>query len=82
MLDLDEAAEVADLFGLAAVGALTKEAAELVRRVSGLSVTENTLGPLPPFDWEGQLAHQTGRLPSPDACLSRVRHAYAEALRW
>ncbi|OLB77525.1 MAG: hypothetical protein AUI14_15825 [Actinobacteria bacterium 13_2_20CM_2_71_6] len=81
-IDRRAARDLYDLAGLARIGALTAEAATLVRQVTGLSVTPRVLGPLPVLDWTVQLAHQTASLSSAQECFEEVRTAYATALRW
>jgi predicted nucleotidyltransferase component of viral defense system len=71
-----------DLARLADRGALTAEAGELVRSVTGWRVTRDAFARLPDFDWTGQLAHQARDLPSAAWCLETVRSAYASSLGW
>jgi hypothetical protein len=71
-----------DLAALARIGAVTPTAAELVRSVTGVLPAPYWFDGGPLTDWEGQLAHQTARLPSAQDCLSDVRYAFAEALGW
>ncbi len=79
-LDRHAARDLYDLAGLAGIGALTEEAAELVHRATGWRPSPALFGSLPPLDWAAQLAHQTSTLPSARECLDRVRAAYAGTL--
>ncbi|MFJ5989716.1 nucleotidyl transferase AbiEii/AbiGii toxin family protein [Lentzea sp. NPDC092896] len=81
--DRHAARDLYDLARLAALGALTREAADLVRDATGASVQKYEFASLPSgLDWQSQLAHQTSELPSPDWCLRVVRDAYGKALGW
>ncbi|MEV6608307.1 nucleotidyl transferase AbiEii/AbiGii toxin family protein [Kutzneria sp. NPDC051319] len=82
-MDRHAARDLYDLWGLALLGALTVEAADHVRRITGGTVAPYEFRSLPSsLDWEVQLAHQTRNLPSAQECLYRVREAYAAALGW
>lgn len=81
--DRHAARDLYDLARLAELGALTPEAADLVREATGASVQKYEFASLPSgLDWESQLAHQTSELPSPEWCLHVVNSAYAKALGW
>jgi len=80
--DRQAARDLYDLAGLAKIGALTVEAADLFREATGLRVAPHMVARLPRLDWETQLAHQTRLLPSAEQCLAAVRDAYALALNW
>lgn len=71
-----------DLGALATLGAVTSEVSSLVRDVTGVAPQQHLFRTLPPMDWEGQLAHQTTGLPSPQQCLATVRKAFATTLGW
>ena len=72
-----------DLARLAELGALTREAAELVRDATGVSVQKYEFASLPAgLEWQSQLAHQTRDLPEPERCLELVRDAYGDVLGW
>ncbi|WP_112270609.1 nucleotidyl transferase AbiEii/AbiGii toxin family protein [Lentzea terrae] len=81
--DRHAARDLYDLARLAELGALTQEAAELVRDATGVSVQKYEFASLPvKLEWQSQLAHQTRDLPTPEWCLELVRDAYGEALGW
>lgn len=81
--DRHTARDLYDLARLAELGALTREAADLVRDTTGVSVQRYEFNSLPPgLEWQSQLAHQTRELPSPEQCLQLVRNSYGEALGW
>jgi hypothetical protein len=81
--DRHAARDLYDLAHLAELGALTREAAELVRDATGASVQKYEFGTLPAgLEWQSQLAHQTRDLPEPQQCLEVVRDAYGEVLGW
>jgi len=81
--DRHAARDLYDLAHLAELGALTHEAAELVRDATGASVQRYEFASLPArLEWQSQLAHQTRDLPTPERCLEVVRNAYGEALGW
>ncbi|MEU5953207.1 nucleotidyl transferase AbiEii/AbiGii toxin family protein [Streptomyces sp. NPDC047525] len=74
-----------DLFDLAALarsGSISADAAELVRMATGTAPAPHMFSALPDMEWEPQLAHQTGHLPSAQECLDTVRNAFAKALAW
>ncbi|MFG2646309.1 nucleotidyl transferase AbiEii/AbiGii toxin family protein [Streptomyces sp. NPDC048436] len=76
-----------DLFDLAALaqsGAISADAAELVRIATGTAPAPHMFSSssLPQVEWETQLAHQTGFLPSAEECLDTVRAAFADTLDW
>ncbi|GAA4028024.1 hypothetical protein GCM10022247_61230 [Allokutzneria multivorans] len=81
-MDRHAARDLYDLNGLAALGALNAETAELVREVTGWQVAPYMFRSLPSLDWHDQLGHQTKDLPTPESCLDRVRRAYGDALGW
>jgi hypothetical protein len=81
-MDRHAARDLFDLAGLARIGALTVEAANLVREVSGWRVAPHVFASLPILEWDVQLGHQTSRLPSAAECLDAVRDAYGQALAW
>lgn len=72
-----------DLDALARIGAITEESADLAFAATGVHVAPHMFAQ-PPDErqWAQQLAHQTARLPTPAACLSRVRAQYAQVMRW
>jgi hypothetical protein len=61
---------------------LTGEAADIVKAVTGISVTRESFSSVAVAGWTEQLAHQTRKLPTADECLGQVRDAYANALNW
>ena len=82
-MDRHKARDLYDLWGLAVLGALTVEAADGVRRITGGTVAPYEFRALPSsLDWVAQLAHQTRTLPSAMECLVSVREAYAASLGW
>lgn len=82
-IDRHAARDLYDLWGLAMLGALTTDAADRVRRITGGTVAPYEFSTLPSsLDWEVRLAHQTSTLPSAKACLDIVREAYAASLGW
>jgi predicted nucleotidyltransferase component of viral defense system len=82
-MDRSKARDLYDLWGLAMLDSLTAEAAEWVRRITGVTVAPYGFRSLPSaLDWEVQLSHQTKTLPSAEECLARVRESYAVALGW
>lgn len=81
--DRHAARDLYDLARLAELGALTREAAELVRDATGVSVQKYDFASLPAgLEWQSQLAHQTRDLPEPERCLELVRDAYGDVLGW
>jgi len=81
--DRHAARDLYDLWGLALLGALTAEAADQIRRITGGTVAPYDFRSLPSsLDWEVQLAHQTRTLPPAQECLDRVRESWAAALGW
>ncbi|GHH62958.1 nucleotidyl transferase AbiEii/AbiGii toxin family protein [Lentzea cavernae] len=81
--DRHAARDLYDLARLAELGALTSEAAELVRSATGVSVQKYEFASLPSgLGWKSQLAHQTSELPPPQWCLQAVRDAYGKAVGW
>jgi predicted nucleotidyltransferase component of viral defense system len=80
--DRRAARDLYDLAGLARIRALTREAADLVKLATGLTVGRSLFTPTPMSDWETQLVHQTLSLPPARQCLDDVSLAYAEALNW
>jgi predicted nucleotidyltransferase component of viral defense system len=81
--DRHAARDLYDLARLADLGALTPEAADLVRDATGASVQKYEFASLPSgLDWQSQLAHQTSELPSADWCLRVVRETYGKTLGW
>jgi predicted nucleotidyltransferase component of viral defense system len=81
--DRHAARDLYDLARLAELGALTREAAELVRDATGASVQKYEFVSLPArLEWRAQLAHQTLDLPTPERDLELVRDAYGEVLGW
>ncbi|WP_177229547.1 nucleotidyl transferase AbiEii/AbiGii toxin family protein [Lentzea albida] len=81
--DRHAARDLYDLARLAELGALTSEAAGLVRDTTGASVQKYDFASLPSgLDWHSQLAHQTGEVPAAQWCLGVVREAYGKALGW
>ncbi|MEU6764372.1 nucleotidyl transferase AbiEii/AbiGii toxin family protein [Streptomyces sp. NPDC046853] len=71
-----------DLWALARSGSIGADAAELMRAATGTAPAPHMFASLPEMEWEAQLAHQTGNLPSPEECLDAVRTAFAKALAW
>jgi predicted nucleotidyltransferase component of viral defense system len=73
-----------DLAGLARIGALDTESAELFEHATGRTVQPHMFSRLPNhgFDWDGQLSHQCSSPPPALACLNQVRAAYGGALGW
>jgi predicted nucleotidyltransferase component of viral defense system len=81
--DRHAARDLYDLAHLSELGALSHEAAELVRDATGASVQKYEFASLPAgLEWQAQLAHQTRALPPPERCLEVVRKAYGAALGW
>lgn len=81
--DRHTARDLYDLARLAELGALTQEAAKLVRDATGASVQKYEFASLPArLEWQSQLAHRTRDLPTPEFCLELVRDAYGEVLGW
>jgi hypothetical protein len=80
--DRHAARDLYDLAALARAGALTGEAADLVKGATGVRVTRDLFGSVAVTHWTEQLAHQTRVLPAAEECLDQVRHAYANALDW
>ena len=80
--DRHTARDLYDLAALARVGALTGEAADLVRRVSGVRVAPHDFDYRRHISWHEQLAHQTRLVADPQGCLREVRSAYGRALGW
>ncbi len=84
---MDRAAprDLVDLDGLAGIGALNQEAARVLKDVFGMVVVRQEFGRVPPSTgqaWEAELERLMREIPSPDACLRRVRGAYSHALGW
>ena len=73
-----------DLAGLARIGALDAESAELFGHATGRRVQPHMFRSLPArgFDWDSQLAHQCSSPSSALECLNEVRAAYGDALGW
>jgi predicted nucleotidyltransferase component of viral defense system len=80
-MDRRTARDLFDLAGLATLNKLDRETTALVKKISGLTVQPHFFIK-PPADWQAQLAHQTGRLPSAEECLSIVRAAFGSVLSW
>ncbi len=81
--DRHAARDLYDLARLAERGALTLEAAELVRVATGASVQKYEFTSLPAgLQWRSQLAHQMREVPAPEWCLDTVRDSYGEVLGW
>jgi predicted nucleotidyltransferase component of viral defense system len=78
-IDRHAARDLYDLAGLATLGALDKEAAELFAVATGRPLAIHDFSRVP-SDWEVSLQHQTGNLRSAPECLDAVRHAFAHAL--
>lgn len=77
--------DLVDLRGLAALGALTLEAADLLRRIWGYSIVRHDFDKVRPRTaeaWETELAHLMANVPSPEECLAPVRAAWAATMRW
>ena len=84
---IDRAAprDLVDLDGLADVGALNEEAARVLKDVFGMVVVRQEFDRLRPSTveaWEAELERLMREIPSPEACLRRVRDAYSKALVW
>lgn len=84
---MDRAAprDLADLDGLAGIGALDKKAARVLKDVFGQVVVRQEFDRLRPSiiqAWEGELERLMREIPRPEECLRRVRGAYAESLGW
>lgn len=81
--DRHAARDLYDLARLAELGALTQEAADLVRDATGASVQKYEFASLPSgLAWQSQLSHQTSELPSPQWCLQVVREVFGKVLDW
>jgi hypothetical protein len=78
-VDRHAARDLYDLAGLAAIGALTKAAADLFDHATGRPLATHDFARLP-SDWDAALRHQTGNLPSALRCLDAVRDGYADSL--
>ena len=81
-VDRHAARDLYDLAALARAGALTGEAADLVKAATGVSVTRDLFTSVAVANWTEQLAHQTQVLPAAGECLDQVKDAYASALDW
>lgn len=81
-MDRATARDLYDLAALARINAITRDVADLVRRVTGWRVGPYCFRTLPAFDWRAQLSHQTSYLPDARDCLDDVHAAYASALGW
>jgi len=79
-VDRHAARDLYDLAGLAALGALGREAAELFGVAIGRPLATHDFSRIP-FDWDESLGHQTGNLPSAQECLDVVRLGYTETHR-
>jgi predicted nucleotidyltransferase component of viral defense system len=84
---MDRAAprDLVDLDGLADIGALNEEAARVLKDVFGMVVVRQEFDRVRPSTveaWEAELERLMREVPSPEACLRRVRDAYAQALGW
>ncbi|HCT75365.1 MAG TPA: hypothetical protein DGG94_02790 [Micromonosporaceae bacterium] len=73
--DRHAARDLYDLAGLARIGALGAEAADLFHRAMGWRLTPHVFA-LPDLDWEAQLAHQARVLPTARECLEEVRQGW------
>lgn len=80
--DRRAARDLYDLAALAGADGLTKEAAELVRAVSGVRVARYDFADRGELAWRDQLAHQTRLAVTPQECLRVVASAYGRALGW
>jgi Nucleotidyl transferase AbiEii toxin, Type IV TA system len=78
-IDRHAARDLYDLAGLATIGALTPEAADLFAHATGRPLAAHDFARLP-ADWDTALRHQTGNLPSARECLDAVRDGYAQSL--
>jgi hypothetical protein len=74
--DRRTARDLYDLAALARMGAVTRDSAELVRSVTGVTPSPHWFEVPFATDWEGQLAHQTATLPPAWECLNKVREAF------
>jgi predicted nucleotidyltransferase component of viral defense system len=84
---IDRAAprDLVDLDGLADIGALNEEAARVLKDVFGMVVVRQEFDRVRPSTveaWEAELERLMREIPSPEACLRRVRDAYSQALGW
>jgi predicted nucleotidyltransferase component of viral defense system len=73
--DRRAARDLFDLAGLARVGALTEDAAELFHRATGRSLATHDFDGREPTDWDAALRHQTRELPKASDCLGTIRSA-------
>lgn len=67
-----------DLAGLAAVGAITDAANDLLWKLTGVGFVGADFARVPrttAFGWEAELRHQVGVLPNPERCLEELRFA-------
>ncbi len=80
--DRRSARDLFDLAGLADLGALGREAAEVFRRSTGRRLGAFDFDGRVPRDWDAALRHQTGSLPPAQECLDAVRAAFGTALGW
>jgi len=84
---MDRAAprDLVDLDGLAEIGALDEEAARVLKGVFGIEVVRQEFDRVRPSTmqaWEAELGLLMREIPSPEACLRRVRNAYSQVLGW
>jgi hypothetical protein len=80
--DRRAARDLYDLAALAAIDGLSEEAADLVRRVSGVRVVPRDFVEPQRLAWHEQLAHQTRLAATPQGCLRVVISAYGRVLGW
>lgn len=68
--------DLVDLSALAGIGAITADAIDLTKQISGTRISKRVLQQrIPPSvltHWDTQLAHQMASAPRPDECLDRV----------
>lgn len=80
--DRRAARDLFDLAGMATIGGLTRDAAEIFQRSTGRRLAPYDLDGREPPDWDAALRHQTGRLPRAVECLQQVRTAFSQSLGW
>ena len=78
-VDRHAARDLYDLAGLATLGALDKEAAELFGAATGRPLAPHDFSRIP-SDWDISLQHQTGNLRSARQCRDAVSHAFSLAI--
>ncbi|WP_327654702.1 nucleotidyl transferase AbiEii/AbiGii toxin family protein [Streptomyces sp. NBC_00483] len=74
-----------DLFDLAALARLDKvtdDVPRLVRDITGITPGRHHFRTPPVMDWEDQLAHQTGYLPTAQECMDTACTVFGEIFGW